>query len=64
MSEWLAISREGVEENLGKPLSNEQWAKVAEEVRGRVDAFIEEIIGGIVEEVTAWSIESRSRDGA
>lgn len=52
MSEWL-VSREAIEANLGKPLSDEQWAEVAEEVSGRVDNFIEEIIDGIVEEVIA-----------
>jgi hypothetical protein len=51
MDKWL-ISREAVEASLGAPLTEDQWNQIAEEVAGRVDAFIEEIIPGIVEEAT------------
>jgi hypothetical protein len=51
MDKWL-ISREAVEASLGAPLTEDQWIEIAEEVAGRVDAFIEEIIPGIVEEAT------------
>ena len=52
MDKWL-VSREAIEANLGKALTEEQWVEIAQEVSGRVDSFIEEIIDGIVEEVTA-----------
>jgi hypothetical protein len=52
MDKWL-ISREAVEASLGAPLTEDQWIEIAEEVAGRVDNFIEEIIDGIVEEVVA-----------
>jgi hypothetical protein len=48
MSEWL-INRKAIEENLGHSLSEEQWTKIAEEVAGRVDNFIEEIMDGVIQ---------------
>ncbi len=45
---WL-ISREAIEQNYGA-LTDEQFASVADEVAGRVDNFIEEILDGIIEE--------------
>jgi len=50
MNKWL-INREAVEERMGAPLTEEEWHKIAEEVAGRVDNFIEEILDGIIEEV-------------
>lgn len=40
---WL-ISREIIEEQLEKPLTEEQWNWLADEIAGRVDNFIEEIL--------------------
>ena len=46
---WL-INREAIEESLGAKLTQEQWATIAEEVAGRVDNFIEEILDSVIEE--------------
>jgi len=54
VSEWL-INREAVEERLGAPLSEEAWQEITEEVTGRVDNFIEEVLDGIIEEATKWN---------
>jgi len=54
MSVWL-INREAVEERLGAPLTEEAWQDITEEVAGRVDNFIEEILDGIIEEATKWN---------
>jgi hypothetical protein len=44
---WL-IDREAVQANFGA-LDEEQWSKVTEEIAGRVDNFIEEIIAEVIE---------------
>jgi len=46
---WL-INREAVEGRIGKPLNEEEWSAITEELAGRVDNFIEEILDGIIEE--------------
>jgi len=46
---WL-INREAVEGRIGKPLNGEEWSAITEELAGRVDNFIEEILDGIIEE--------------
>lgn len=46
---WL-IDREALENRLGRGLTETEWATIADEVAGRVDNFIEEILDGIVEE--------------
>lgn len=45
---WL-ISRQIIEEQLEKPLTEEQWNWLADEIAGRVDNFIEEILDGEIE---------------
>lgn len=45
---WL-IHRDAVESNFGS-LSDDQWSAVVDEIMGRVDNYIEEIIQGVVEE--------------
>ena len=47
---WL-IDRSIVEERIGISLTDEEWERVTDEVAGRVENFIEEILDGIVEEV-------------
>ena len=49
MKEWL-INREAVEAELERPLTEEQWSAITEELAGRVDNFIEEVLDGIIEE--------------
>ena len=44
---WL-IHRDAVESNFGS-LSDEQWSAVSDEIMGRVDNYIEEIIEIVVE---------------
>ena len=46
MSNWL-INREAVENRLGERLSEEAWAQITDEVAGRVDNFIEEVLDEI-----------------
>lgn len=46
---WL-VSREAVEKIAGQPVSEENWAAITDEIAGRVDNFIEEIIEAIVED--------------
>jgi hypothetical protein len=53
MSEWL-INREAVEERFGQPLTEEEWRAVTEEVAGRVENFIEEILDGVLE-MKVWA---------
>jgi hypothetical protein len=43
---WL-ISREAIEQNYGA-ITDDEFAIVADEVAGRVDNFIEEILDGIM----------------
>lgn len=45
---WL-ISREIIEEQLGRPLTEDQWNWLADEIAGRVDNFIEEILDNEIE---------------
>lgn len=52
MDKWL-INREAVEARLGAPVSEEVWARIADEVAGRVDNFIEEILDEVIEEARA-----------
>ena len=49
MKEWL-INREAVEGRIGKPFNEEEWSAITEELAGRVDNFIEEVLDGIIEE--------------
>ena len=49
MNNWL-VSREAIESNIGKSLTEEQWANIADEVAGRADNFLEEILPAIIEE--------------
>ena len=49
MKEWL-INREAVEVRLERPLTEEEWSAITEELAGRVDNFIEEVLDGIIEE--------------
>lgn len=49
MTNWL-INREAIENDLARKLSEEEWANIADEVAGRVDNFIEEILPAIIEE--------------
>ena len=46
---WL-INREAVEAELERPLTDEQWNAINEELEGRVDNFIEDVLDGIIEE--------------
>ena len=50
MKEWL-INREAVEAGLERPLTDEQWNAINEELEGRVDNFIEEVLDGIIEDI-------------
>lgn len=48
---WL-VNKQALEENIGRPLTEDEWNYVAEEIAGRVDNFIEEIIHDVLEEAT------------
>ena len=50
MSENWLISREIIESDLGRALTAEEWAQISDEVAGRVDNFIQEILPAIIEE--------------
>ena len=45
------INREAVEAELERPLTDEQWNAINEELEGRVDNFIEEVLDGIIEDI-------------
>lgn len=47
-NKWL-IDREAIESQLENPLTEEQWAEIAEEIEGRVDNFIEEILDDVID---------------
>ena len=49
MKDWI-INRKAVENKLGAPVSEEVWERITDELAGRVDNFIEEILDGIIEE--------------
>lgn len=55
---WL-ISREIIEEQLERPLTEEQWNWLADEIAGRVDNFIEEILDSEIER----AIELHPKEG-
>ena len=47
---WL-VSREYIETDLIKrKLSEDEWETISEEIAGRVDNFINEILEGVIEE--------------
>lgn len=46
---WL-VNREVIESNLNVTLSEETWNNICEEIAGRVDNFIDEILDGVVEQ--------------
>jgi hypothetical protein len=49
-NEWL-INREAVEARFGQPITEEEWKAVTDEIAGRVDNFIEEILDGVLSDV-------------
>ena len=52
MSNWSErlVNREIVEERAGKSFNEEEWSAITEELAGRVDNFIEEVLDEIIEE--------------
>lgn len=49
---WL-VSREAIEIQIGRKLTEDEWQEIADEVAGRLGNFLNEIMEGIIEKVTA-----------
>jgi hypothetical protein len=49
--ENFAISKESFEELLGETLTETQWANLADEINGRVDNYLDELLGSLIMEV-------------
>jgi hypothetical protein len=49
--ENFAISKETFEEFLGETLTETQWASIADEIDGRVDNYLDELLGSLIMEV-------------
>lgn len=47
-NKWL-VDRSIIEGDLDKPLTDDQWGEIVEELSGRVDNFIEEILDEIIQ---------------
>ena len=48
VGKWL-VSREFIQEKMNTPLTEELWNSITEELSGRVDNFIEEILDSVIE---------------
>lgn len=49
--ENFGISKFDFEELLGNPITDEQWSAIADEIDGRVDNFLDELLPQLVAEV-------------
>lgn len=49
--ENFSITRDAFEEILGEPVTDSQWSAIADEIDGRVDNFLDELLPMIVAEI-------------
>ena len=49
--ESFALAKEDFERALGNPITDEQWSALADEIDGRVDNYLDELLGMLVIEV-------------
>lgn len=49
--ETFVITKEDFEGFVGNPITDEQWSALADEIDGRVDNYLDELLGMLVIEV-------------
>jgi hypothetical protein len=47
----FSITREAFEEILGKSVTDSQWESIADEIDGRVDNYLDELLPMLVDEI-------------